>query len=110
MCCFHPDERSHESLSTMSLFFATPGASKSSSSKTMRASLGTWSTCEDVIHNFPESAAALRGSTIIVTGASAGIGEEAAFHLARFGLPYPESVTVVSCACHWLELPYLRST
>eukprot|EP01063_Lacrimia_lanifica_P000919 TRINITY_DN10447_c0_g1_i1.p1 TRINITY_DN10447_c0_g1~~TRINITY_DN10447_c0_g1_i1.p1 ORF type:complete len:321 (+),score=114.40 TRINITY_DN10447_c0_g1_i1:92-1054(+) len=48
--------------------------------------LGTFSRCEDVIAAFPEGAAVWKGSTAVVTGSSAGIGEEAAFHLATLGV------------------------
>jgi WW domain-containing oxidoreductase len=38
-----------------------------------------------VIKHFPSSSAALSDCTAVVTGTSAGIGEEAAFHLAKLG-------------------------
>eukprot|EP00514_Thraustochytrium_sp_LLF1b_P007234 CAMPEP_0184529408 /NCGR_PEP_ID=MMETSP0198_2-20121128/12360_1 /TAXON_ID=1112570 /ORGANISM="Thraustochytrium sp., Strain LLF1b" /LENGTH=48 /DNA_ID= /DNA_START= /DNA_END= /DNA_ORIENTATION= len=41
--------------------------------------LGSKSTCGDVAEAFPETAGQVKGSTVIVTGASAGIGEETAF-------------------------------
>ncbi len=50
-----------------------------------KTKLSGWSSCEDVIEQFPTNAEAVRGTTAIVTGASAGIGEEAAYHLATLG-------------------------
>jgi len=47
--------------------------------------LGSSSTCEDVVKDLPAGVQAVQGSTVIVTGASAGIGEETAFQLAVLG-------------------------